>query len=120
MPSTTAYKHGDVVLVIYPFTDLTSTKQRPAVIVSADWFNRRSDGDVVLVAITSVVPSTISRDEFALTQADLTSAGLPKPSIVKVGKVFTGHKVLIKKRLGRMPDETLKNIIAKLKEILDA
>jgi mRNA interferase MazF len=34
MPSTTAYKFGDVVLVPFPFTDQTATKKRPAVVVS--------------------------------------------------------------------------------------
>jgi mRNA interferase MazF len=54
MPSTTAYRQGDVVLVSFPFTDLTSTKKRPAVVVSPDTFNARNE-DVVLVAVTSQI-----------------------------------------------------------------
>jgi len=117
MPSTTTYKPGDVV---HPFTDLTTAKQRPAVVLSADWFNKRPEGDVILAAITSVVPTTLSREEVALTQADLTSAGLPKPSIVKAGEIFTGNKVLIKQTPGKLPDPTLKEIVSKLKDIIDA
>ena len=54
MPSTTPYKRGDIVLVLFPFTDLTSSKRRPALVVSPDPFN---DGmqDVVLAAITSQI-----------------------------------------------------------------
>ena len=51
MPSTTRYKGGDVVLISFPFTDLTSSKRRPALVVSPDSFNDAQQ-DVVLVAIT--------------------------------------------------------------------
>jgi mRNA interferase MazF len=43
---------GDVVLVRYPFTDLTSTKKRPAVILSPSDYAGRF-GDVVVVPLTS-------------------------------------------------------------------
>ena len=52
MLSTTRYGRGDIVLVPFPFTDRSSTKKRPALVVSPDSFNKHAQ-DVVLVAITS-------------------------------------------------------------------
>ena len=52
MPSTTGYRQGDIVLVSLPFTDLTSSKRRPALIISPDSFNAAGE-DLVLAAITS-------------------------------------------------------------------
>jgi mRNA interferase MazF len=46
------FEFGDVVLVPFPFTDQTTAKQRPAVIVSSLAYNQAKP-DVVVMAITS-------------------------------------------------------------------
>jgi mRNA interferase MazF len=48
---------GDVVLVPFPFTDLTQQKARPAVVLSSREFNQQSP-DVILVAVSSQVPDS--------------------------------------------------------------
>jgi mRNA interferase MazF len=52
MPSTTNYSRGDIVLVSFPFTDLTSTKRRPALVISPESFNQLNQ-DLILAAISS-------------------------------------------------------------------
>ena len=47
-----AYRQGDIVLVSFPFTDLTSSKRRPALVLSPDSFNAVGE-DLVLAAVTS-------------------------------------------------------------------
>ena len=52
MPTTTTFRFGDVVLVPFPFTDQTTSKKRPAVVVSSDSYHVGRP-DLILMAITS-------------------------------------------------------------------
>lgn len=90
MPSTTSFNQGDVVLVPFSFTDLSAVKQRPALILSPKRLNNvRSD--LIVAAISSQIPSAIDEDVILLSDADQRTAGLPKASIIKLGKIFTIH-----------------------------
>src|SRR5438093_1290202 len=104
MPSTTRYKRGDIVLVQFPFTDLSSSKRRPALVISPDTFNDQME-DVVVAAITSQLTS-----EHAVTidQSDCVDGMLPKVSIVKLAKVFTIHSTLVIKKLCALRDSDLR------------
>ena len=76
MPSTMAYRQGDIVLVSFPFTDLTSSKRRPALVLSPDSFNAAGE-DLVLAAVTSHI--TDDPHAVRLWRGDLAEGGLPKP-----------------------------------------
>ena len=52
----TIYNQGDVLLVPYPFTDQSETKQRPAIVLSGAAYNQ-SHPDVILAPITSQIYS---------------------------------------------------------------
>ncbi|MEB3357217.1 MAG: type II toxin-antitoxin system PemK/MazF family toxin [Synechococcales bacterium] len=52
MPSTTSYEFGNIVLVPFPFTDQTSTKKRPAVVISSNIYNQVHP-DLIVMAVTS-------------------------------------------------------------------
>ncbi|HBO96676.1 MAG TPA: PemK family protein [Candidatus Omnitrophica bacterium] len=90
---------GDIVLVPFPFTDLTSSKVRPAVIVSAD----PQPEDITIAFISSVLPHTLAKTEFLLTSKDknFAASGLKKDSVFKMGKLLTVSSSLIVRRLGR-------------------
>jgi len=70
------------------------------------------------VAITSQIPAALGDDEVRVPDAELAACGLPKPSIVKLGKIFTIHQGLIRKRLGHVPQRTLEEIQKKMLESL--
>lgn len=86
---------GDIVLVRFPFTDLSTTKKRPALVLSPAGFTVRQ-GDVVVLAMTSQ-----PQREAKLRLSRWQSAGLPKPTWLKpvVGTLAT---TLILRRLGRL------------------
>ena len=87
MLSTTSFSQGDVVLVPFPFTDLSSVKQRPALVLSPERLNKVRP-DLVLAAITSQIPDVVGEDEILLSDTDLRTTGLLKASIIKLGKIL--------------------------------
>ncbi len=92
----TTYSQGQGVLIPFPFTDLTTTKQRPAVILSSDSYNR-THPDLILAAITSQISAQLQPGEYLLSGSDQKAAGLPKPSVIKLGKIVTIDPRLIRK-----------------------
>jgi mRNA interferase MazF len=112
MPSTTPYKRGDIVLVPFPFTDLTSSKRRPALVISPDSFNAQQQ-DLVVAAITSQVPDIT--DSLVLTSQDFSSGTLPKISLVKPNKLFTIHSTLVINRVAVLKDEKIEEVLKALR-----
>ena len=110
MPCMTDDNPGDVVLIPFSFTDLSTVKQRPAIILSSTTFNHHHQ-DAILAAITSHVPEVLTSDEYLLNDEEQRQAGLPKPSMVKVGKIVTLDQRLIRKQLGRMPETGQQQLI---------
>jgi mRNA interferase MazF len=110
MLSMTNYKFGDVVLVPFPFTDQTTTKKRPAVIVSSNDYQRERF-DLVLIAITSQSNSVTSFGEITITK--WKAANLIKPSIIKP-VLTTISKELVIKKLGQLEEvdrQALQNLL---------
>ncbi len=91
MPS---YFKPDVILVRYPFSDLSSSKVRPAVVVSA----AHSSQDILIVPLTSKLKS-LREGEFELSEWSL--AGLNVPTAIKRG-VYTVHESLAIKLIGKL------------------
>lgn len=110
------YKQGEVVLIPFPFTDLTTFKQRPALVISSTEFNR-THRDIIVAAITSHVAGKSADDEYRLAKQEQIACGLPKPSLIKVNKIVTLDKRLIRKSLGQLPKESSEKVLLKIKKI---
>jgi mRNA interferase MazF len=107
-------RQGDIVLIPIPFTDLTSRKRRPVIVISNDDYNRASR-DVMVVAMTS--NPTLTPYSFIVTSADLAQGVLNRPGTVRVDKIYTLSKSLIVKTFGRVDDAILDRIRASLVEL---
>lgn len=105
---------GDVVLVRFPFTDLTGQKRRPALVVSP---NGLDPEDLVLCATTSRVPSRLLPWDVSLDARDLAEGTLPRPSVIKVGKLFTMHHTIVAGRFGRVRDQKLADVLRTLQRV---
>jgi mRNA interferase MazF len=108
MPS---YSKNEVILVRYPFSNLSGSKVRPAVVVNAPHVSQ----DIVIVPLTSKV-STLLPGEFVLT--DWKTAGLNVPSAVKRG-LYTVHRGLAIKSVGRLSVADAGRLEGSLRDWLD-
>ena len=95
----TSFKRGDVILVPFPFTDLSAVKRRPALVISIDDYNRGT-GDVVIAQITSKVDSPARPGDHAIGR--WKEAGLVAPSLAR-SRVTTLHASIVLRQLGAMP-----------------
>lgn len=112
----TNYRRGDVVLLPFPFSDLTSTKQRPALVISSDHYNDLSQ-DVIAAAITlEPLRIHIPGDYFIRGWQE---AGLIAESTVRCSKLLTIHSFLVKKVIGKVSKVEMDEIAFQLKELFE-
>lgn len=108
MPSYSKY---DVVLVRYPFSDLSNSKVRPAVVVN----NPHSSQDIIIVPLTSQTTSLLA-GEFVLNH--WREAGLNVASAVKRG-LYTLHQRLVVKAVGKLSDNDAQAVHSSLQQWLN-
>lgn len=107
---------GQIVLVDWPYTDLTGTKLRPAVVVQADYLNGMVD-DTIYVKVTGQrfgIPGT----EVTLDPVAETTSGLLKVSYASCKDLLTRDQALIHHTLGYLSDAAMQQIEDCLKQVL--
>jgi mRNA interferase MazF len=108
---------GDVVEVDWPFTDLSGTKPRPAVVVQADFLNGLID-DTIYVKIQSMaygIPGT----EVRIDPSVESISGLSKVCYVSCKDILTRDQSLIIRTVGLLSDAAMKQIEACLRAVLE-
>ena len=102
---------GDIVVIPFPFSDLSQSKRRPALVIAA-----LEGDDVVLCQLTS---KTI-RDMYAIPidDSDFTSGSLKQPGNIRPNRLFTADSHIILYRVGSLTKEKLGQVVDKLVEIV--
>jgi mRNA interferase MazF len=110
----TGYEFGDVLLVPFPFTDQSTTKRRPAVVVSSAAYHRERP-DLVILGVTSQARPAGGVGEVAV--AKWKEAGLLRPSVLKP-VLATIERGLVLRKLGRLEEEDQRALRKVLRTIL--
>ncbi|MGA7879032.1 MAG: type II toxin-antitoxin system PemK/MazF family toxin [Desulfoferrobacter sp.] len=108
-------ERGEVWLVRFPFTDLTTTKLRPALVLAVH------GEDVIVMGIFSRIPDATLRKTWLLVEdshAGFAVTGLKKTSLLKGEKIAVVHESVFQKRLGNMPADIMEHIATVLKKAL--
>ena len=105
-------KRGEVWLVRFPFSDLSSTKRRPAFVLAVH------GEDVIVLGIFSRVPSGPLRKTWVKIENDHPKIGLKKTSLLKAEKIAVVHESVFQRKLGDLPPDLISQVEEALKRAL--
>jgi mRNA interferase MazF len=102
---------GDVVVLPFPFSDLTTSKKRPAVVVAS-----LTGDDVLVCQITS---KTVS-DHYSVpvTSADFATGKLHHDSNIRPNRLFTADSAIVLYRAGKLTANKMAEVTAKIVQIV--
>jgi len=100
-------ERGDLLLIPFPFTDLSASKRRPVLLLTAP----DSYGDFIALPVTS---RPQSEHGLAISAGDVAGGALPAPSWIRTNRVVTLNVSLIAKTFGRVSDVVLNAAIDRL------
>ncbi len=110
-------RQRDVLLLPFPYTDLSASKKRPALVLSSDAFNNSSE-DVVCCLITT----NPKEDKFTvrLSGSDVDDGELHYESILKPYRLFTVDKKSVLKKLCALKKPVFGKVVQKLRSLFSA
>ena len=109
------YKQRDILLIPIPFTDLTSSKKRPVLVLSNDDYNSKTD-DIIVAAITS---NLTSKDySVFITNSDLLEGNLIADSCVRVDKIYTLAQNIVIKKFGEVNENVMNEVKNKVNGLI--
>ena len=107
MKSGITYEQGEILLVPFTFSDLSSIKKRPVLVLSKKQDNLQCE-DIVTCGITSNIKD--SKHSVLIDNKKLINGQIPSISRIKVDKLFTLSKEIIIKKVARINKETFEEV----------
>jgi mRNA interferase MazF len=104
---------GDVVVIPFPFSDLSQSKRRPALVLTS-----LEGDDAVLCQITS--KNIADRYAIPVDDSDFESGDLKQPSNIRPNRLFTADTHIILYRVGTIKKDKLNYVVNKVVEIIKA
>jgi len=107
------YKRGEIVLIPVPFSNLSSVKKRPVLVISNTLYNY-ANLDIIVVAITS----NLQQNGIIINTEDLITGELPKTSLIRCGKIYTLEQSIVLKSFGVISENVLKNVANEISKLI--
>lgn len=105
---------GDVVIIPFPYSDLSQSKRRPALVLA-----EAGRGDFLLCQITSRQYGDLHA--LSLKESDFFSGGIKRDSFIRATtKLFTANEALILGVAGHLTHSKLSEVVSQLVDILSA
>ena len=96
------FNQGDILLIPVPFSNLSSVKKRPVLVLSNNAHNSFSK-DIIVIAITS----NLAQKGIEITNDSLSDGFIPKKSILKIDKIYTLEAGIAIKKIGKINNDVL-------------
>ncbi|MFH1608248.1 MAG: type II toxin-antitoxin system PemK/MazF family toxin [archaeon] len=104
----------ELVLISYPFSNLELRKVRPALVISNDLFNTKSD-DCIMVPLTTIIKNELY--SIVINQEDLEEGKLLKKSRIRIDKIFSAEKSLVIIKIGKLNENVFERVIGEISSI---
>ncbi|MBS3772227.1 MAG: type II toxin-antitoxin system PemK/MazF family toxin [Bacteroidales bacterium] len=105
---------GDIILIPFPFAELTGKKLRPAVVLAQ---TKDKYKDLIIAAISSVIPYKLGENDILVEASNKNK--LRKDSVIKVDRIITLKKEDKVADLGCLTEEEIQILKEKFKRLVD-
>jgi len=107
------YSQKDIVLIPFTYSDLTLSKQRPALIISNEKINKMEDRICCLITTKS------HKNDLKITESCFEEGTLPFKSFIKPHRIFTIQENVIIKKLCKINNELHNSVVEKINEYIN-
>lgn len=110
------HNQGDILLIPIPFTDLSSSKRRPVLVISNTEYNEKTE-DIIVAAITS----NIEEKDYSIVfkSSDMLKGNIKVDSCIRADKIYTLSKTIVVKKFGRVKKQVIDKVKEKIVYLLD-